>query len=70
MSIPQQGSGFLFSMTTYKYLTNSEISNFEVILEDVPDAEVRTFLEKVQYVATGGGYVYQQLVIATATSYI
>ena len=49
MSILQQGSGFpFFSMTTYKYLTNSDISGYEVILEDVPDPEVQTFLEKVR----------------------
>ena len=51
MSIPQQGSGLpFFSMTTYNYLSksNSDIRAFEVILEDIPDPEVRAFLEEVR----------------------
>ena len=55
MSIPQQGSGFLFfSMTTYNYLskTNSDISAFKVILEDVLDPEVWAFLEEVHIYVT------------------
>ena len=48
MSIPQQGSGFpYFTMTTYNYLNNSDISTFKVVLEDIPDPEVRLFLEEV-----------------------
>ena len=50
MSIPQQGSGFpFFSKTTYNYLskTTNNINDFQVILEDIPDPEVRMFLEEV-----------------------
>ena len=48
MSISQQGSGFpFFSLTIYKYLSNTDISTYEVIIEDVPDPEIRAFLKRV-----------------------
>ena len=40
----QQGSGFpFFTQTTYHYLANKDPSKFQVILEDVPDPEVKGF---------------------------
>lgn len=48
MSIPQQGSDFpFFSLTAYHYLANKDTSKFEVILEDIPNPEVRGFLAEV-----------------------
>ena len=49
MSIAQQGSGFpFFSLTTYQYLANKDIATFDVILEDIPNPEVRRFLAEVR----------------------
>ena len=49
MSIAQQGSGFpFFTQTTYHYLASKDPSKLEVILEDVPDPEVRRFLAEVR----------------------
>lgn len=49
MSIPQQGSGFpFFTTTAYHYLASKEISKLEVILEDIPNPEVRRFLTEVR----------------------
>ena len=49
MSIAQQGSGFpFFSSTTYQYYANKDIATFDVILEDIPNPEVRRFLAEVR----------------------
>ena len=48
MSLAQQGSGFPFlSSTAYHYLANKDIASFEVVLEDIPNPEIRTLLARV-----------------------
>ena len=50
MSIAQQGSGFpFFGLTTFKYLSNADISSLDVVFEDT-HPQIREFLEKVWYV--------------------
>ena len=53
MSFAQQGSGFpFFSPTCFKYLSNQDIANYEIDLQDVHQ-QTREFLEKVYNVCLG-----------------
>ena len=48
MLIAQEGSGFpFFTQTAYKYLCNEDVSSLQVTIADIPNQDVRNFLEKV-----------------------
>jgi hypothetical protein len=48
MSLVHGGSGFpFFAPPMYQYLCGMEVSSIDVRMEDVPNLEVRSLLEKV-----------------------
>ena len=49
MSLVQEGSGFpYFAPPVYEYLCGAELSSIKVTVDDVPNLEVRAFIEEVQ----------------------
>ena len=48
MSLLQQGSGFPYlAPPVYQYISGVEVSKIDVSVEDIPNVELRSIIEKV-----------------------
>lgn len=52
MSLVQEGSGFPYiAPPVYEYLCGAELSTIDPTIEDVPNLEVKSFIEEVLKIA-------------------